>query len=95
MTQFDYIKDFTRFGLENDQEKLRESLLDMINHSPKRKKNNLDIHVQTFLKEANHYLSTGESVKTGSGIPFDAPDSKDVYDLILDRATLDYRLFLP
>jgi AAA+ superfamily predicted ATPase len=92
LTQFDYIKDIARFGLENDQEKLKDSLQEMIEHARKSKKTNLAIQLQSILKEAIRHHSAGGSIKTSSGIRFEAPNSKGVDDLILDQVTSDYRL---
>ena len=92
MTQFDYIKDIARFGLENDQEKLKDSLQEMIEHARKSKKTNLAIQLQSILKEAIRHHSSGGSLKTSSGIRFEAPNSKGVDELILDQVTSDYRL---
>ncbi len=38
MSQFEYIKDIAKFGLENDQEKLLNVLNELIEHSKKTKK---------------------------------------------------------
>ena len=92
MTQFDYIKDIARFGLENDQEKLKDSLQEMIEHARKSKKTNLAIQLQSILKEAIRHHSSGGSLKTSSGIRFEAPNSKGVDEFILDQVTSDYRL---
>jgi|TARA_R100000482_G_C5131437_1_gene152211 AAA+ superfamily predicted ATPase len=92
VTQFDYIKDIARFGLENDQEKLKDSLQEMIEHARKSKKTNLAIQLQSILKEAIRHHSSGGSLKTSSGIRFEAPNSKGVDELILDQVTSDYRL---
>lgn len=92
MTQFDFIKDIARFGLENDQEKLKDSLQDMIEHARKSKKTNLAIQLQSILKEAIRHHSTGGATKISSGIRFEAPVNKGIDDLILDQVTSDYRL---
>jgi AAA+ superfamily predicted ATPase len=92
LTQFDYIKEIARFGLDNDQEKLKDSLQDLIEHARKSKKTNLAIQLQSILKDAiRQHSSTGGS-KTSSGIRFETPGQKAVDDLILDQVTSDYRL---
>ena len=40
MSQFDYIKDIAKYGLENDQEKLLSVLNELIEYSKKSKKTN-------------------------------------------------------
>ncbi|SIS60010.1 AAA family ATPase [Belliella pelovolcani] len=92
LTQFDFIKDIARFGLENDQEKLKDSLQEMIEHARKTKKTNLAIQLQSILKEAIRFHQAGSLSKTSSGIRFETPTSKGVEDLILDQVTSDYRL---
>jgi hypothetical protein len=92
LTQFDFIKDIARFGLENDQERLKDSLQDMIEHARKSKKTNLAIQLQSILKEAIRHHSSGGASKTSSGIRFDVPSNKGLDDLILDQVTSGYRL---
>lgn len=92
MTQFDFIKDIARFGLENDQEKLKFSLQEMIDHARKTKKTNLAIQLQSILKEAIRVHSTGSTSKVSSGIRFDRPSQNKTDDLILEQVTSDYRL---
>ena len=92
LTQFDYIKEIARFGLENDQEKLKDSLQDLIEHARKSKKTNLAIQLQSILKDALRQHTTRGGSKVSSGIRFEAPGQKAVDDLILDQVTSDYRL---
>ena len=92
VTQIDFIKDIARFGLENDQEKLKDSLQEMIEHARKSKKTNLAIQLQSILKEAIHHHSLTASTKTSSGIRFETPANKGIAELILDQVTSDYRL---
>ncbi|MCE7057969.1 ATP-binding protein [Algoriphagus sp. AGSA1] len=92
MTQFDYIKEIARFGLENDQEKLKDSLQDLIEHARKSKKTNLAIQLQSILKDAIRQHSPAGGSKVSSGIRLETPGQKAVDDLILDQVTSDYRL---
>ena len=46
MTQFSYIKEIVKSGLENDQEKFKEALNELIEHSKKTKKNQKLIWIQ-------------------------------------------------
>lgn len=92
MTQFDYIKEIARFGLENDQEKLKDSLQDLIEHARKSKKTNLAIQLQSILKDAIRQHSAAGRSKVSSGIRLETPGQKAVDDLILDQVTSDYRL---
>lgn len=45
MSQFDYIKDIAKYGLENDQEKLLSVLNELIEHSRNTKKLNFAIQL--------------------------------------------------
>ncbi|MDR7128080.1 AAA+ superfamily predicted ATPase [Algoriphagus sp. 4150] len=92
MTQFDFIKEIARFGLENDQEKLKDSLQDLIEHARKSKKTNLAIQLQSILKDAIRQHSATGGSKVSSGIRLETPGQKAVDDLILDQVTSDYRL---
>lgn len=58
MSQFDYIKDIAKYGLENDQEKLLTVLNELIEHSKNTKKLNFAIQLQSILKDSFAYKST-------------------------------------
>ncbi|UCS95031.1 ATP-binding protein [Echinicola marina] len=92
MKQFDYIKEIARFGLENDQEKLKDSLQELIEYARKTRKTNLAIQLQSILKDGlrqQYTLSTG---KTSSGIHLDNMGNKAMDELILDQVTSDYKM---
>jgi len=52
MSQFDYIKDIAKFGLENDQNSLTSVLNQLIDYSKKTKKLNFAIQLQSILKDS-------------------------------------------
>ena len=52
MTQFDYIKEITRYGLENDRDKLLDAVNEFISYSKKIKKVNFAVQLQTILRDA-------------------------------------------
>lgn len=91
MTQFDFIKDIARFGLENDQDKLLHTLNELIEHSKKTKKLNLALQLQSLLKEAirNHQISG--MTKVGSPQHIMREEDKEVNEFIIERVTSDYR----
>jgi AAA+ superfamily predicted ATPase len=91
MTQFDFIKDIAKFGLENDQDKLLHTLNELIEHSKKTKKLNLALQLQSLLKEAirNHQISG--MTKVGSPQHIMREEDKEVNEFIIERVTSDYR----
>lgn len=92
MSQFNYIKDIAKFGLENDQEKLLSVLNDLIEYSKKSKKVNFAIQLQSILKDALRNQKTNTLTKVGSDSYFQNIEDRDVGDLILEKITSDYRL---
>jgi SpoVK/Ycf46/Vps4 family AAA+-type ATPase len=90
MSQFNYIKDIAKFGLENDQEKLLSVLNELIEYSKKTKKVNFAIQLQSILKEAVRYQNTSGLVKVGSDKYFQRVEDREVGDLILEKLTSDY-----
>ncbi len=91
MSQFDYIKDIARYGLENDQEKLMSSLNELIDHSKKSNKVNFAIQLQSILKESLRQQQTGGLTKFGSNVYQQRIEDREVGDLILEKLTSDYR----
>ena len=66
MSQFDYIKDIAKFGLENDQEKLLVVLNDLIEYSKKSKKINFALQLQSILKDGLRQQQTNSITRVGS-----------------------------
>jgi len=90
MSQFDFIKDIAKFGLENDQEKLLSVLNELIEHSKKTKKINFALQLQSILKESIHQQKANALTKVGSDTYFNRIEDKEVNELILEKLTSDY-----
>lgn len=92
MSQFDYIKDIAKYGLENDQDKLLTVLNELIEHSKNTKKLNFAIQLQSILKDSIRLQKNDNLTKVGSDSYFNRIEDKEVGDLILEKLTSDYRL---
>ena len=92
MSQFDYIKDIAKYGLEDDQEKLLSVLNELIEYSKNTKKLNFAIQLQSILKESFKQQKTSSLSKVGSIGYFNKIEDREVGDLILEKLTSDYRL---
>lgn len=90
MSQFDYIKDIAKFGLENDQEKLLFVLNDLIEHSKQTKKINFALQLQSILKESLRQGKSNILTKVGSESHFNRIEDREYNDLILEKLTSDY-----
>lgn len=90
MSQFDYIKDIAKYGLENDQERLLSVLNELIEYSKKTKKVNFAIQLQSILKEAIRDQQTSGLTKVGSDKYYQRVEDREVGDLILEKLTSDY-----
>lgn len=91
MSQFDYIKDIARFGLENDRENLVSALNELVDYSKKTKKVNFALQLQSILKEAIRTQQTSGLVKTGSEKHLLREADKEVSEFIIEKLTSDYR----
>jgi len=92
MSQFDFIKDIAKYGLENDQNKLLSSLNELIDYSKQNKKVNFAIQLQSILKEAIRHQQTSGLTTIGSLKHQIREQDKEVNDFILEKLTSDYRL---
>ncbi|WP_010182984.1 AAA family ATPase [Aquimarina agarilytica] len=90
MAQIDHIKDIARYGLENDREKLLNSLNEFIEYYRGTRKVNLALQLQSLVKESNR--SSGYLTKVGSDHYFSRQNEKEVSDLFIDKLKSDYRL---
>lgn len=90
MSQFNYIKDIAKFGLENDQQKLLSVLNELIEYSKKTKKVNFALQLQSILKEAIRHQQTTGLTKVGSDVHFQRIEDKDYNEFIIEKLTSDY-----
>lgn len=90
MSQFNYIKDIAKFGLENDQQKLLSALNELIEYSKKTKKINFALQLQSILKEAIRHQETSGLTKVGSDIHFQRIEDREFNDFIIEKITSDY-----
>ncbi len=90
LSQYNYIKDIAKFGLENDQEKLLSVLNELIEYSKKNKKLNFALQLQSILKDAIRHQQTNGLTKVGSETYFQRENDREVNDLILEKLTSDY-----
>lgn len=91
MSQFDFIRDLAKYGLENDQEKLLSVLSDLIDHSKKSKKINFALQLQSLLKESIRQQQTSGLVKTDSQRHILREDDREVSEFVIDKVTSDYK----
>ena len=90
MSQFDYIKEIAKYGLENDQEKLLTVLNELIEHSKKNKKINFALQLQSILKDTIRQQQTNGLTKVGSENYVQRAEDREVNELILEKLTSDY-----
>lgn len=90
MSQFDYIKDIAKYGLENDQKRLLTVLNELIEYSKKTRKVNFAIQLQSILKEAIRDQETSSLTKVGSDKYYQRVEDREVGDLILEKLTSNY-----
>lgn len=90
MSQFNYIKEIAKHGLENDQEQLLKVLNELIAYSRKTKKVNFALQLQSILKEGLRAQETKGLAKVGSKKYFLQEDNREVNELIIEKLTSDY-----
>ncbi|TLX71684.1 AAA family ATPase [Labilibacter sediminis] len=90
MSQFDYIKEIAKYGLENDQEHLLKVINEFISYSRKTKKTNFALQLQSILKEGLRSQHTKGLTKTGSTKYFIKEDDREINELIIEKLTSDY-----
>ncbi|MDZ7717844.1 MAG: hypothetical protein U5K72_03360 [Balneolaceae bacterium] len=52
MSQYDYIKEITRYALQNDEKRLKEKVQGLIDYSKKINKHNFALELQSILKQS-------------------------------------------
>jgi AAA+ superfamily predicted ATPase len=90
MSQFDFIKDLAKFGLENNQESLLMVLNELIEHSKKTKKINFALQLQSLLKDSIRNQQVSGLAKVGSAKHVLREEDREVSEFILEKITSDY-----
>ncbi|MCE9539124.1 MAG: ATP-binding protein [Bacteroidetes bacterium] len=90
MTQFNFIKDIAKYGLENDREKLLNVLNELIDYSKKTKKINFALQLQSILKDAIREHHTSTLTKVGSNEYYDKLDDRELSEFIIEKLTSNY-----
>jgi AAA+ superfamily predicted ATPase len=91
MSQFEYIKDLAKYGLENDQEKLLAVLTELIEHSKKSKKINFALQLQSLLKDSIRQQQVSGLTKVGSIQHSLKEEDREVSEFIIEKVTSDYK----
>lgn len=91
MAQTDLLKDIAKYGLENDQENLYKSLLNLIDYYKNHRKVNFAIQLQSLLKEAIRAHENTGITKVGSPKYLLREEDKEVGEFIIDKVTSEYR----
>ncbi|MBX9780031.1 MAG: ATP-binding protein [Chitinophagaceae bacterium] len=91
MSQYDLIKEITRYGIEGDQENLIGAVNQLITYSKNNKKLNFAIQLQSIVKEALSQ-QTGKLVKVGSPSYLNRMEDRDINELILEKVSSQYTL---
>ncbi|GAA0526669.1 AAA family ATPase [Chitinophaga japonensis] len=91
MSQFNFIKDIAKFGLENDQEKLLSALNELIEHSKKTKKINFALQLQSLLKDSIRQQQVSGLTQVGSAKYLVKEEDREVSEFIIEKITSDYR----
>jgi SpoVK/Ycf46/Vps4 family AAA+-type ATPase len=92
MSQFDYIKDIAKFGLENDREGLLSALNELVKYSKDTKKLNFALQLQSIIKETVRMQQVGSIVRSGSTGNHQRMEDRELNDLIIEKVTSDYRM---
>jgi SpoVK/Ycf46/Vps4 family AAA+-type ATPase len=90
VSQFDYIKEIAKSGLENDQEKLLQSLNELIDYAKKTKKINFALQLQSILREAIRNKQTSGLVVVDSPKHIFREEDREVSEFIIEKLTSDY-----
>ncbi|HBX51343.1 MAG: AAA family ATPase [Bacteroidetes bacterium RIFOXYA12_FULL_35_11] len=91
MTQFDFIRDIAKYGLENDQERLLFALSELIDHSKKSKKINFALQLQSLIKESIRQQQNSGLVKVGSNKHILREEDREINEFIIEKLTSDYK----
>ncbi len=92
MKQSGYIKEIVKSGLENDQEKFKAALNELIEYSKKTRKINFALQLQSLLKDAMQNSKPIGPALVGSDTYFARLEDRELNDFIIEKLTSNYSL---
>lgn len=90
MSQYDHIRDITKYGLENDREKLLAAVNGLIEYSRRTNKNQFALQLQSLVRNADLKPAAHSLTKVGSDSYFNRIEERELSDLILEKFTSQY-----
>ena len=90
MGQIDYIKEIAKYGLENDQKNLMDSLQKIISYYKDSKRVNMAMQLQSLVKNAKR--ESGQLTRVGSTHYFNQQNQREIDELVIDKLLSKYRL---
>jgi SpoVK/Ycf46/Vps4 family AAA+-type ATPase len=91
MSQYDYIKEITRFALQSDEKRLKEKVQGLIDYSKKINKHNFALELQSILKESWQKQAVNSGMVSHSKVRESIPiDDRSLKDLILEKLSSNY-----
>ncbi len=90
MSQQNYIKEIVKFGLENDQEKFKAALQELIEYSKKTKKINFALQLQSLLRDTIRSEKSSGLSLVGSDSYFTRVEDREVNEFIIEKLTSNY-----
>lgn len=90
MGQIDYIKEIAKYGLENDQKSLLDSLQKIISYYKDSKRVNMAMQLQSLVKNAKR--QSGQLTRVGSDHYFNQQNQREIDELVIDKLKSEYLL---
>lgn len=90
VSQFDFIKEIAKSGLENDQERLLLTLNQLIDYAKKTKKTNFALQLQSILRDAIRNKQTTGLVVVDSPKHILREEDREIGEFIIEKLTSDY-----
>lgn len=91
MSQYDYIKEITRFALLNDDKRLKDKVQGLIDYSKKVNKHNFALELQSILKESWQKQAVNAGPVFQNRITESVPvDDQSLKDFILEKLSSQY-----
>lgn len=91
MSHYDYIKEITRYALQNDEKRLKEKVQGLINYSKKINKHNFALELQSILKESWQKQAVNSGTFSHGSVSGSIPiEDRSLKDLILEKLSTNY-----
>ncbi len=90
MSQYNFIKEIAKYGLQNDQESLLKTLMELIDYSKQHNKGQFALQLQSIVRDSRNKQQLN-SISKYAYLKHTSEEDKDISEFIIEKLTSEFR----